>query len=145
MGTTDSLNNLKKFPAIVLFDGVCNLCNGAVQFIIKRDKNNTFKFASLQSASAKRLLADKAINPTSLHSVIFLKGDAVFEKSDAVLEIARLLPGAWRWLYFLKVIPSFFRDWIYTAVAKNRYRIFGKQEQCLLPSPDLKSKFIQDP
>lgn len=145
MGTTGSVSNLNKFPAVILFDGICNLCNGAVQFIIKRDKNNTFKFASLQSASAKELLANNTIDPTSLHSIIFLKGDSVFEKSDAVLEIVRLLPGAWRWLYFLKVIPAFLRDWIYTIVAKNRYRLFGKQEHCLLPSPELKSKFIQDP
>ena len=126
---------------IILFDGVCNLCSGAVQFVIRRDTKNKFSFASLQSDIARQLLFEKGLTP-SLETILVLKGDVVFEKSDAALEIARHLSGAWPLLYVCKLVPRFIRDGVYTWIANNRYRFFGRQESCMLPAPGLKSKFI---
>lgn len=135
MGAPDSVTQ------IVLFDGVCNLCNGAVQFIIKHDSKKRFTFASLQSASAKQLLTERALVP-ALETMVFINGNQAYEKSDAALEIARQLDGAWRLLYVLKIVPRFLRDAVYTLVANNRYRLFGKRDSCWLPTPEFQSRFI---
>ncbi len=123
--------------SIVFFDGVCNLCSGFVQFIIKRDKNAKFKFASLQSEIAKTKLGNR-----ELISIVLLKDSRTFEKSFAALEIARDLDGLWRWTYIFKIIPRFIRDGIYDLVAKYRYQWFGKKEACWIPSPDLMKRYI---
>ena len=127
-------------PYIVLFDGLCNLCNGSVQFIIRHDKKNKFVFASLQSEVAQKLLNEIHVK-YSQESIVLIKGNKHFEKSDAVLEIAKNLSGLWPMVYGLKIIPRFLRDVLYNWVAKNRYTWFGKRESCLAPSPEL-STFI---
>jgi len=124
---------------LILFDGVCNLCNGFVNFIIDRDKKKEFKFASLQSAYAQKLLKDR---PNDLDSVVFYDSESFFEKSDAVFKIAEVLPG-YRWLRILKVIPKGIRDFVYNFVAKNRYKLFGQRETCRIPTPDLKGRFLE--
>lgn len=132
--------NLENQPYIVIFDGLCNLCNGAVQFIIRHDTKNKFVFASLQSEVAQKLLNDIQVK-SSQESIVLIKGLKHFEKSDAQLEIAKNLSGLWPMVYGFKIIPRFLRDVLYNWIAKNRYTWFGKRESCLAPSPEL-STFI---
>ncbi|MFZ1808796.1 MAG: thiol-disulfide oxidoreductase DCC family protein [Cyclobacteriaceae bacterium] len=137
MGAPDTVVN-----TVVLFDGVCNLCNGSVQFIIKRDKASKFHFAALQSKYGQSQLNQLGIPSASLQSIVLLKGDRFYQRSNAVLEIARMLGGFWPVLYTFKIVPAFFRDWIYTGIANNRYRWFGRQDQCMIPTPALKARFL---
>jgi predicted DCC family thiol-disulfide oxidoreductase YuxK len=126
----------------VLFDGVCNLCNGTVQFIIKRDRAAIFRFASLQSHYAQRLLRQVNLPTDQLYSVIVIEDGIAYQKSDAALRIARHLPGFWHWLYIFRFIPKFIRDGLYNFIAANRYRFFGKQDHCMIPTPELKARFV---
>ena len=128
---------------IVLFDGVCNLCNGAVQFIIKRDKSSKFLFASLQSDFGQSQLSRFALDPTLLHSIIAIENGKFYERSDAALKIASYLGQPWPALGMFRILPRFFRDWVYDLIAKNRYRMFGKRESCMLPTPEMKAKFLE--
>ena len=128
---------------VIFFDGVCNLCNGFVQFIIKRDRSARFRFASLQSAYAKEQLRQAHRDPEGLYSIIVMDGTKLLERSDAVLEIARHLGGAWPALTVFKILPRGFRDALYNFVAGNRYRWFGRQDQCMIPTPELKARFIE--
>lgn len=127
---------------VVLFDGVCNLCSGAVQFIIRRDKRGIFKFASLQSSFGQRHLDQFKIDKSLLHSIILVRDNQFFERSDAAFEIAKQLKGIWPVLYVFKVLPRFLRDAVYNFVARNRYRFFGKKEACWIPTPELKERFL---
>ena len=134
---------MKDNTKIVLFDGVCNLCSGAVQFIIKRDRNDVFRFAALQEDVGKQLLAERGINTRELDSIIVIEpGVAYYSKSDAALEIAKNFGGLWSLFAVFKWIPKPIRDAIYDFVAKNRYRWFGEKEQCMIPTPELKAKFL---
>ncbi len=126
---------------IVLFDGVCNLCSGAVQFIIARDPQAKIAFASLQSAYGQQAMARLRLDPQSLHSIIVIRGNRFFERSDAALEIAKQLSGGWPILYGFKILPRFLRDAVYNVIARNRYRFFGKKNECWLPTPDLRARF----
>lgn len=126
----------------VLFDGVCNLCNGTVQFVIKRDRAAIFRFASLQSRYAHTLLREVNLPTDQLYSVIVIKDGIAYQKSDAALQIARHLSGFWRCLYIFRFVPKFIRDSMYNVIAMNRYRLFGKQDQCMIPTPELKARFI---
>jgi len=126
---------------IILFDGVCNLCNSFVQKVIKADKNNYFKFASLQSDAGQQLLADKP-EFIDLKTIIYLEGGTLYTRSTAALKISKHLNGAWPLLQAGYILPSFVRDGIYNFIAKNRYKWFGKKDQCMIPSPDLKAKFL---
>ena len=128
---------------ILLFDGVCNLCNSSVQFIIKRDPQTRFRFAALQSDFGIAALQKFGIPPGQLNSVILVNGERVYQKSDAALEIVKNLSGLWPAIYVFKLIPRFLRDWLYDRVAGNRYRLFGTRAECLIPTPELKSRFIQ--
>lgn len=128
--------------AVVLFDGVCNLCNGSVQFIINHDSKNKFQFAALQSKFGQQQLNLLNIPSTSLQSIVLIKGDRYYQRSNAVLEIGRMLGGGWALFYIFKIIPAFVRDWIYNLIANNRYRWFGKQSQCMMPTPALKNRFL---
>lgn len=141
MGSPGSINP-SATPSIVLFDGVCNLCSGAVQFILKRDPNGKFRFTSLQSDVGKQFSSKLGIDPTSLQTIILIKGEKHFLKSDAALEITRGLSGLWPLLYALKVIPRFIRNPVYDWVSRNRYRWFGKREMCWLPTDKWKSRFL---
>ena len=127
---------------IVLFDGVCNLCNGSVQFLIKRDREAYFRFASLQSETGQKLQAELGMDPQALDSVILVEGGRWYKESDAALRIARNLPGAWKLLTAFRVIPRPLRDAAYRLIARNRYRWFGKSETCWLPTPELRGRFL---
>ncbi|MCL6260746.1 thiol-disulfide oxidoreductase DCC family protein [Aquiflexum sp. TKW24L] len=127
---------------IILFDGVCNLCNNAIDFVIKRDKKERFKFGALQDNATKSILKDYKINEAYLDSIILIRGDQVFYKSKAALEIARNLGGIWPLLYVFNFIPSAVRDPVYDWIARNRYKWFGKKETCRIPTTKEKRKFL---
>jgi predicted DCC family thiol-disulfide oxidoreductase YuxK len=126
---------------IILFDGVCNLCNSSVQFILKRDPNGTFKFASLQGETGQALLKKYGLN-TDSNSFVFIENDKIHLKSTAALRVCRKLTGAWRLLAAFLIIPGFIRDHFYGIIAKNRYRWFGKKDSCMLPKPEWKNRFL---
>ena len=128
---------------IILFDGVCNLCSGSVQFVLKRDRKKSFQFASLQSNFGQNQLAKFNLNKNSLHSIILIRGDQFFQRSDAALEVSKRLDSGWSLLYGLKIIPRFIRDGIYNWISNNRYRFFGKKAECWIPDPDTKDRFIE--
>jgi predicted DCC family thiol-disulfide oxidoreductase YuxK len=123
---------------IVLFDGICNLCNGAVRFILVRDPRGRFRFASLQSNVARRLL--KGDGPPE--TIILIDAGKIYSKSTAALRIARGLRFPWPLLYGLVIVPRFLRDVVYDWVARNRYRWFGKRDTCMLPTPQMKERFL---
>lgn len=127
---------------IILFDGVCNLCNGFVQRIIKSDKDDFFRFASLQSEVAQKLLK-RHPDLLELKSIVYFEDGRVYIKSNAALKISSKLTGTWNLLKLSYVLPNFLRDGIYNLVAKNRYHWFGKKDQCMVPSPDIKAKFLE--
>lgn len=132
-----------KNKQILLFDGVCNLCHNAVQFIIKRDPKNKFVFASLDSEIGKKLLSERHINRSQVDSIVLIiPDDAYFIKSDAALEISKSLSGIYPIFSYFSFLPQGFRDFIYDMIAKRRYRIFGKKEECPLPTPAQREKFL---
>lgn len=126
---------------IVLFDGVCNLCNSTVQFLIKYDRNNQLLFAAQQNEVGQKLLEKHSILGNA-NSVILIKGEQVFYKTDAVIEIAKLISGWPQIIKYSFIFPKWFRDLLYDLVAKYRYRIFGKRKECSVPSELHKHKFL---
>lgn len=151
--------NENREHGMIFFDGICNLCNHAVQFIIKRDQQDYFRFAALQTEVAKAQLAvlniekkraasskNQQVSLTAheqqLNTIILLENGKTYDRSTAALRIARRLSGVWPLLYIFIIIPPFIRDFLYELISKNRYRIWGKQESCMIPSAALKSKFL---
>lgn len=128
---------------MILFDGVCNLCNGFVQFVIARDPHAYFSFASLQSESARRLLIEVHADSPAPDSLVFVQGGRAFTRSNAVLRIARRLGFPWSLAYPLAAVPRPVRDWAYDLVARHRYQWFGKRDACMIPTPDLRSRFLE--
>jgi predicted DCC family thiol-disulfide oxidoreductase YuxK len=126
----------------ILFDGVCNLCNGFVNFIIVRDKANKFRFGSLQSPTVVDLLRQHNFLSDDLSTVVLLEGNKLYYQSTAVLKILKQLGGAWVLLYGFIIIPKPVRDFFYNLIAKNRYKLFGRQDACMVPTPELKAKFV---
>lgn len=134
---------MEQTPKItVLFDGVCNLCNGFVNFIIDRDSRDRFRFGSLQSEIAAELMEKHGIDASKTDSVVVIDRRVAFTRSTAALCIAKNMGGVWPVLYVFRVIPAFIRDPIYDWVARNRYKWFGKKELCRIPTPEDASKFI---
>jgi predicted DCC family thiol-disulfide oxidoreductase YuxK len=127
--------------AIILFDGVCNFCNSSVQFIIKRDPTGYFKFASLQSETGQQLLKKYGVSK-EIDSLIVIEKQSVYIKSSAALQISRKLTGFWSFFSILRVFPPLFRDYLYDLVAKNRYNWFGKSDNCMLPTAEMKKRFL---
>ncbi|MBM1107224.1 thiol-disulfide oxidoreductase DCC family protein [Aurantibacter crassamenti] len=130
---------------IVLFDGVCNLCNSTIQRIIKGDENDIFRFAALQSEVGKKLISERNIDTATIDSIILIEpGVAFYVKSDAALQIGKNLKGYRTISSVLNLIPSGLRDIVYDFVARNRYKWYGKKDQCMIPTPELKAKFLND-
>lgn len=125
---------------IVFFDGVCNLCNSSVRILIRNDKKARLKFAPLQSEDARELL--KPFGNIHSDSVLYLKNGILYDKSSAALQISRKLDGLWPLLIVFIIIPPFIRDAIYKQIAKNRYRWFGKKDQCMIPEEGIQDRFI---
>ena len=132
---------MKKSP-VILFDGVCNLCNKLVLFIIKRDPKAKFKFASLQSEIGKEFLLKTGLPTVDFDSIVLIDGEQYFLKSTAALRILKELSGGWKAIYIFLAVPKFLRDFIYSIIAKTRYRIFGKQDVCMIPTADIKKHFL---
>jgi predicted DCC family thiol-disulfide oxidoreductase YuxK len=127
---------------IILFDGVCNLCNSSVQFIIKRDQLAKFQFASLQSEIGQKLLRKYDYNQ-DLNSFILIEDEKIYIKSSAALRVCMNLNGLWKYLSIFRIIPPSIRDYIYEIIAKNRYIWFGKQETCMIPTSEMKQRFLE--
>jgi predicted DCC family thiol-disulfide oxidoreductase YuxK len=127
---------------IILFDGVCIFCNRTVRIIIKHDKADKFKFAQLQSAIAKVLLLKQGLDQNELSSVILIEGDQVYTKSDAVIRIALQLSGWPTIISYSKCVPKAIRNFFYDLISKYRYRLFGKQDNCIIPDKKVQDKFL---
>lgn len=127
---------------VILFDGVCNLCNGSVQYVIKHDKQGLFRFASLQSDGGQKLLQQYQLPQNDFTSFVLLENNEVYTRSTAALKVARKLSGFVKLLYGFIIVPAFIRDAVYNFIAKNRYKWFGKQESCMIPTPELKERFL---
>jgi predicted DCC family thiol-disulfide oxidoreductase YuxK len=128
---------------VVLFDGVCNLCNGSVQWLILRDPNSKLRFAALQSDFGQNILKKNNLNTLDFNSFILVEGEKIWLKSDAALRVVSYLGGGWSWLRLLQIVPTFIRNFFYDIMAKNRYRWFGKKESCWLPTPELRARFLK--
>jgi predicted DCC family thiol-disulfide oxidoreductase YuxK len=127
---------------VVLFDGVCNLCSSSVQFILKRDKKDQFLFGSLQGNYGQEVLKKYGMPQNEFNSFMLLEGERLYTKSSGALRMLKHLGGAWILLYAFIIVPKFLRDAVYNFVATNRYRWFGKKEECWLPKPEWKKKFL---
>lgn len=128
---------------VLLFDGVCNLCNGFVQMIIKRDKKGVFRFASLQSGTGQEVLAYiKEQTGTVPDSLVLIYKGKYYIKSDAAIKTAQILGGSWKLLTAGFIFPKGFRNSVYDLVARNRYKWFGKEDECMIPTPELKARFL---
>ncbi len=128
--------------SIVLFDGVCNLCNTSVNFLIDRDPEDRFVFGALQSEEGLAVLRKHGLPEHYFDSIVLIEGKNVWTASDAVLEISRHMPGLWPALRVFRIIPKTIRDAVYNWIAANRYRWFGKRESCRLPTPEDRSRFL---
>lgn len=138
------IENLSLDKKIILFDGVCNLCEASVQYVIKHDKKDIFRFVALQSDLGQKILNHIGINPAHIDSIVLYQpGVAYFYKSTAAIEIAKGLSGIFSVASVFRILPSGLRDTIYDYVATNRYKWYGKKESCLLPTTELMSKFLE--
>jgi predicted DCC family thiol-disulfide oxidoreductase YuxK len=127
---------------VILFDGVCNLCNGAINFVLRHDKKGIFRFASIQSEAGQQLLAANGIDASELNSFFLVEKGKVYKKSAAALRVVNYFAWYWKELQILIIVPYFLRDAIYDFVAANRYKWFGKSDQCMVPTPDLQKRFL---
>lgn len=134
--------NVNMKHPVILFDGVCNFCNYWVQFTLRRNRNQNLRFAPLQGEAAKQLLSQHGISSTPLQSVILLDNGKVYTQSSAALRICRHLRGGWKLAYGLIIIPRFIRDFVYNIIARNRYHWFGKKDTCMVPSPEVRERFL---
>ena len=128
---------------IILFDGVCNLCNTSVQFIIKRDSKKNFMFSSLQSDAGQAILLQNNLENLDFDTIILLEDGIVYDKSTAILKIIRRLSGFYKFGYIFIMVPKFIRDFVYKIIAKNRYKWFGKRDTCMIPTEELKLRFLE--
>lgn len=127
---------------IILFDGVCNLCNASVQFIIKQDKKNQFLFGSLQGKFGQEQLKKYHLPDHDFNSFMLLEGEQLYTKSTGALRMLKHLGNGWQLFYVFIIVPKFIRDGVYEFISEHRYKWFGSKEECWLPKPELKSKFL---
>lgn len=127
---------------IVIFDGVCNFCNGTVNFIIKRDTKGVFVFTPMHSQNGQSLIRQYNVSEIGADTILLIKSGKCYLRSDAALEITKDLSGLWFLFRALKVVPRQIRDYFYILFARNRYRLFGKKDTCMVPTPDVRNRFI---
>ena len=132
---------MNDYPTI-LFDGVCNFCNGAVNFVIGQDKKKVFRFAPLQSAKAQELLAKHNLPKKDFDSFVFIDKGKAYLSSTAALRVMQKLPWHWQWMQAFWILPERLRNSVYGFIARNRYKWFGKREQCMVPDGDVRSRFL---
>lgn len=141
--TTNTKNTtIPNDKPIVLFDGVCNLCNGYIQWIIKRDPEGIFRFTSLQSEIGQDLLQKHQLDTKDLSTVVLIQNNKAYTHSNVALHMFKMLGGAWSLLYVFKIIPRPLRDAVYNIIARNRYKWFGEKTECMIPTPELQSRFL---
>jgi predicted DCC family thiol-disulfide oxidoreductase YuxK len=128
---------------LIIFDGVCNYCCGTVNFIIKRDPRGIFRFAPFQSAAAERILGKYNYPATKLDSFVLIENDKLYTKSEAGLRVQKLLGGIYSLLYAFILVPAPIRDAVYDYIARNRYRWFGKKDECMIPTPEIRNRFLE--
>lgn len=127
---------------IILFDGVCNLCNHSVQFVIRHDNKKLFRFAALQSEIGQQLMKQNDLESAGNNTIILIQSNKHFTRSTAALLVCKQLNGAWKILFGFIIVPQFLRDAVYNFVAKNRFRFFGKKDECMIPTKDLMDRFL---
>ena len=127
---------------IVLFDGVCNLCTASVQFIIRRDRAAIFYFAPLQSEIGREICQSHGLDPVDVQTFVLISRGRMLVRSDAAIEVISRFGGAWKFVTIFRLIPRVVRDWIYSTIARNRYRWFGRADACMIPTPDVKARFL---
>jgi len=132
-----------KHNTIIIFDGLCNLCSAAVQFVIYRDPQEKFRFVSFQSDAGRKLVNDFTNVSNNPETVILIKDNQAYYKSDAALHIAKELSGLWKYAFYFKAVPRPVRDSIYGFIAQKRYKWFGKRDICLVPAPEIRERFIE--
>ena len=127
---------------VILFDGVCNFCNGAVNFTIKRNKDTTINFAPLQSEAGRALVKQYGLPENDMRSFLFIENEKIYNRSTAALRVCRHLKGLWPLCYGFIIVPPFIRNGVYDFIAKNRYKWFGQKEECMVPSADVRARFL---
>lgn len=127
---------------IVLFDGICVFCNNSVNFIIRNDPKGKFRFVAMQSEIGQETLRRNGLPADFIDSIVLVENGRVFTHSTAALRVARELRGAWPIFYAFIIVPRFLRDWVYGLVARNRYRFFGKHDVCMVPTPEVRARFL---
>jgi predicted DCC family thiol-disulfide oxidoreductase YuxK len=127
---------------IILFDGICNFCNAAVNFIIKQDKKKTFRFAALQSEAGQKLLEEYELPKEGFDSFVLIDEEKVYKKSAAGLRVYSKLPWYWKWTQIFWIAPPFIKDAVYDFIARNRYKWFGKRDACIIPTSEVKERFL---
>ena len=127
---------------IILFDGVCNFCNSAVNFTLKRNKKANIMFAPMQSGAGAKILQQYNLDENDMKSFIFIDNGEVYKQSTGALRVCKYLSGLWPICYGFIIVPKFIRDGIYNFIAKNRYKWFGQKQACMIPTPDVKARFL---
>lgn len=127
---------------VILFDGVCNLCNGSVQYVIRHDKEGYYRFASLQSQAGQQFLRQYNLPAQDFNSFVLIEDGKVYTRSTAALKVAKKLSGMVKLLYGFIIVPAFIRDGVYNLISRNRYKWFGKKDSCMIPTPALKQRFL---
>lgn len=127
---------------IILFDGVCNFCNGVVNFIIRQDKKKIFKFAPLQSEAGEKFLSGSSIDRSRMNSFVLVEDGKIYTRSTAALKLYNKLPWYWKWTQVFWLVPARLRDVMYDFVARNRYKWFGKRDVCMVPGKDVRERFV---
>jgi len=127
---------------VILFDGICNFCNGAVNFVLKQDKKGIFRFAPLQSEAGQKLLKQYNLSTNDFDSFVLIDDEKVYKKSTASLRVMNKLPWYWKEAQILRIVPRPLRDAIYDFIARNRYKWFGRKEKCMVPTPELRNRFL---
>jgi predicted DCC family thiol-disulfide oxidoreductase YuxK len=129
-------------PPVVLFDGECNFCNGVVNFLLRQDKKKILRFAAMQSAAGERLLQQYGFPGQYLKSFVLIENGKAYKKSTAGLRLYGKLPWYWKWTQVFWIVPRFLRDAVYEFISNNRYKWFGKRDACMLPTPEVQSRFL---
>lgn len=129
-------------PYLLLFDGVCHLCSASVQFVLRHDQSRLIHFCSIQSELGSKLYREQGLDPAKPQSMLFITPEGVYSKSDAALKLVVVMGGSISWFSCLKFIPPRLRDFVYSFIVTNRYRLFGKADQCWLPRPEWRKRFL---
>jgi predicted DCC family thiol-disulfide oxidoreductase YuxK len=140
---TNHNNDVTQIPdSLVVFDGVCNLCSALVQFVIRHDPAAKFRFAAIQSEIGREISQSYGLDPADLQTFVFISDGKMHVRSDAAIEVVSRFGGAWRFFTVFRLVPRVARDWIYSVIARNRYRWFGRKDVCMIPTPEIKERFL---